>query len=415
MNFNFRVECSACGSSHRVRIQAGYLSEYPVRFYCGGCGSPIRGFVHHYPEAGNVLFVLESGAPATVHEFDPTGSAASSLHLVECSGELLTRKMELQSLSSLDVLVGSNPFFEAVSIMGFDTLSSYTEQIVRALDYYSNRWPSRESALRLVMSGRKAQAEALLGESLGEAPTLELVHNLLGGSLPVLIDEGTLNRAGEARLTVRKLDAERLSEMASFYSDHNIGMPTMVESCIGLFSDFARRFSYLIPGFTYLASEKGYDLSRFGSYLCYMDDLRALYSDCVESLGDFMRILIGMDNIFKRGNYDQMAEGAPARTFEKLLTGAPKGKILEQAGSDTYTSLVGDRCWNVDLRNAFDHNSFKVNHTDQLIQVIRNDGSFDDSLSMYVVEMASRCVDMLRTLYVMEAVTVEINSRTQRS
>ena len=156
------------------------------------------------------------------------------MHLVECSGELLTRKMELQSLSSLDVLVGSNPFFEAVSIMGFDTLSSYTEQIVRALDYYSNRWPSRESALRLVMSGRKAQAEALLGESLGEAPTLELVHNLLGGSLPVQIDEGTLNRAGEARLTVRKLDAERLSEMASFYSDHNIGMPTMVESCIGL-------------------------------------------------------------------------------------------------------------------------------------------------------------------------------------
>ena len=350
-----------------------------------------------------------------MHEFDPVGSVASGSYLIECSGELLTRKMEFQSLNSLDVLVGSSPFFEAVSIMGFDKLSDYTEQIVRALDYYSNRWPSRESALRLVMSGHKAQAEALLGESLGEAPTLELVHNLLGGSLPVLIDEETLNRAGEARFNVRKLDAERLSEMASFYSDHNIGMLAMVESCIGLFSDFAQRFSYLIPGFTYLASDKGYDLSRFGSHLCCVSDLRVMYSDCVELLGDFMRILIGMDNIFKRGNYDRMAEGAPARTFEKLLTGAPKGKILGQAGSDTYTSLIGDRCWNIDLRNAFDHNSFKVDHADQLIQVIRNDGSIDDNLSMYVVEMASRCVDMLRTLYVMEAVVVEIEGRAQCS
>ena len=415
MNFNYCVVCSACGSLHRVRIQAGYLSRYPVRFYCGGCGSSIRGYVHHDPEAVKVLFVLESGAPATVCEFDPVGLAASSSYLIECSGELLTRKTELQSLSSLDALVGSNPFFEAASIIGFDKLSDYTEQIERALDYYSNCWPSRESALRLVINDRKAEAEALLDEPLGEASALELVHDLLGGSLPVLIDEKTLNRAGEARLNVRKLDAERLSEMALFYSDHSIGMSSMMESCIGLFSDFARRFSYLIPGFTYLASEKGYDLSRFGSYLCCVDDLRMLYSDCVESLGDYMRILIGMDNIFKRGKYDRMAEGAPARTFEKLLTGAPKGKILEQAGIDTYTSLVGDRCWNVDLRNALDHNSFKVDHADQLIQVIRSDGSVDDDLSMYAVEMASRCVDMLRTLYVMEAVVVEIEDRTQRS
>ncbi|WP_294439218.1 hypothetical protein [uncultured Slackia sp.] len=412
MNYNVGVVCNACGSWHRVRIQAGYLSKYPVQFYCGKCGSPIRGTIRHFPEKHIVRFELEVGAPATEKKFDPSGGTIPGAYLVECSGELLTNKMEFQPTGDLGTLVRSNPFFNAMFIFGPEKLSAYTREIVTALEFYSCSWPSRESAIRLLLGNRKVEAESVLGITLNEQSSIEAAHNLTKESLPVLIDGETLCRADAARRHVRALDRVQLSKMALFYEDHDLEIPLMTKSCMRLFSNFARRFSSFIPGFTYLASEKGYDLSRYGSYLCCVEDLRGIYGDCFELLGDFSRILIGMDNIACRGQYDLMAEDAPAKSFEKLLTGAPKGKILNQAESGAYTSLIGKCCWNANLRNAFDHNSYDVESKSQEIRIINNDGSIDHEQDIYVVEMVCQCIGMLRSLYVMEAVAVEVGGLT---
>ncbi|MEA5020861.1 MAG: hypothetical protein VB027_10905 [Gordonibacter sp.] len=418
MNQNYFVKCGVCGALHRVRIQAGYLEDYPVHFYCGMCDTPILGSVHLNPNIARVDYVLDEGSLAKKVEIDFSGdmSQRDLSYLVECSGELLTKKLTEDSLGDLHAMVGSNPFFRAVELIGPDRLNIYVKSMVEAIEHYRNVYPKIESTLRLFFNGQNNLAYNLLCNLTGESELdyppsynnlLVLAKRLSWDSTPLLADKSTEKRADEAVKMVRGLDYEKTNRLIGFYGDHGEDVFKLLGGCLELVSKYSKCFPYLITAFTYQESEGRYDLEKYGSSLCTVEDIRALYSDCYESLGKLVCFLIGLDNIEERSSFEKMGDGAPARSFENLYSKVSKGKLYERVGSGSYTSLV-TQCWNRNLRNAFDHNSYKADSKSQAIIIVEDDGSIDDGKAVWIIEACCQCIEMLRSILVIREILFEL-------
>ena len=63
---NFFVTCGVCGCVHRVRVQAGFVNDYPVRYLCPQCRNRIDGAVHLDPSCALIDFNLDPGTVASM-------------------------------------------------------------------------------------------------------------------------------------------------------------------------------------------------------------------------------------------------------------------------------------------------------------------------------------------------------------
>lgn len=414
MNQNYFVRCGVCGALHRVRIQAGYLEDYPVRFYCGKCDTPILGTVHLDPAIALVGYSLDAGSLAERIDigFDEALGEVGTTYLVECSGELLTRKLTEDSLGNPSVMLASNPYFTAVEFMGPEKLGIYVKSMVEAIGYYRNDYPKAASALKLLFKGRAELAGDLIFSLAGEAGPdgpiqrailMEMAKRLSWQSLPLLADELTRRRAEKAGAMTSELNRVELARLAGFYGDHGESILKLLDGCLNLTSEFVTCFPYLITSFTYQESGEQYDLGKYGTSLCTVEDIRGLYSDCYELLGELICLLIGLDNIAERSSFENMGSGFPARSFENLYSKVSKGKLYECVGGGRFTSLVTE-CWNRNLRNAFDHNSYEADSRSQAIRIVESDGSIDDGKSVWIAEACCQCIEMLRSILVIREI-----------
>lgn len=78
-------QCNVCSSITRIKVQLGWLDNYPVRIKCGNCNISIF---------GNVSLDQENaGFSINFKNVTPLESIGKPDYLIEVSGELLTEKM----------------------------------------------------------------------------------------------------------------------------------------------------------------------------------------------------------------------------------------------------------------------------------------------------------------------------------
>ncbi len=404
MNQNYFIKCSVCGACHRVRIQAGYLNCYPVRFYCGECGSRICGEVRLDPLKAKVDFVLdESTAASFCHEYP------KSAYLVECSGELLTKKMHKQQLDTTSFFKTSNPFFEAIKVIDQDKFCSYIRKVVGCLGYYEHSWESVYRALHLFTIRNEkyalnqiafCEADIFPDYCIEETQFGERVDRLFWLGIPMLASEETFDRALQAKSFMRKIKPEKAKELIDYQKTIDEDARSVLSEILDVVDCFANLFPSLIPAFTYQLSEEKYDLNSFGTNSCTLEDIRSIYCDAYELLGRLTCILIGLDNIIRSRSFDTMPQntaGLPKDFFK--LKGIAKGTLLKLPLKGAFIDLLNP-AWSVDLRNAFSHKGFKIDPKEQLIHVVEKDGTIHHEKDLWIMDAMCQCVEMVRNLCV---------------
>lgn len=88
---NFFVTCGVCGCVHRVRVQAGFVNDYPVRYLCPQCRNRIDGAVHLDASCALIDFNLDPGTVASMG-----GNLDCARIIVELSGELPSYKISVE-------------------------------------------------------------------------------------------------------------------------------------------------------------------------------------------------------------------------------------------------------------------------------------------------------------------------------
>lgn len=403
MNQNYFVKCSVCGALHRVRIQAGYLNDYPTRFYCGKCGVLIKGEVHLFPEEGSVVFELEPHSRADiVHpEIDP--SVPCDYYLIECSGELLTRKTCSKMGTPLMDMTGGNPYFVAVMAFGQEELQEFIEVVDRFLYLIETEWPGKRVIFELFFNGDGLLAKQEIMKCLDPAEypcsnPLELlgaIHDLGAMLMPVVYDEPFLADLNDMMDLLGMVDEGKSYELTSFLESCDMGPAAILKKTQVLIYEFVEHFEYLIPAYGLGFSRKEYDFEVQGTVSCSVEDIKQFYIDCYETLARLVVLFIGLDNIAERGSFDRMREGGAVGSYENLVTRSSKGNILRCADGGPFTS-IGQKCWDRDLRNAFGHNSYELDKANQRIKIIGNNGRESEEKSVWVIEAACQCVNMFR-------------------
>lgn len=79
-------QCNVCNSITRIRVQLGWLENYPVRIKCGKCNISIFGNVYLDQQNAGYSIKLKN-----VTHLEDIGNPE---YLIEVSGELLTEKMD---------------------------------------------------------------------------------------------------------------------------------------------------------------------------------------------------------------------------------------------------------------------------------------------------------------------------------
>lgn len=404
MNQNYFVKCGVCGAGHRVRIQAGYLNCYPVRFYCGECGSRICGEVRLDPSKAKVDFVLDRSMAAFSCDEYP-----ESAYLVECSGELLTKKMYKQQLNILSLSAGSNPFFEAIRVIGLKKLDSYISKVVDCLEYYEHSWESVFRAMHLFIVGNKnyaldqiafCESNIFSEHCMEEMQFEERVDRLFWLGVPMLASEETFERAIQAKSYMQGIESEKIKELCNYQKTNGEDARFILGEILDVVDSFASHFSSLIPAFTYQLSVGAYNLNTFGTNSCTLEDIRSLYCDAYELMGRLVCILIGLDNIIRDQSFDAMPQdtaGLP-KDYSKLK-GVAKGMLLKLLMKGPFIDLLNP-AWSTDLRNAFSHKGFKIDSKKQLIQIIEKDGTIHPEKNLWLIDAMCQCVEMVRNLCV---------------
>ena len=361
MNKNYFVRCDVCETWHRVRIQAGYLNDYAVRFYCGECNSRICGNVHLDPKDATVEYRLAKGALASIGEAMP-----EECYLVECSGELLTKKMSYQRLDNLSSLVSTNPFFATIGMIDPESFSCHIASIDSGINHYDVVWEHVYRALRLYNQGSGHLAdeqimhcEKLLKEEQYEGMSLaDRVRRLSWNGMPIFSTDEAVKRALKAERLIKQMDLSAITELVNYYNLNGEDLNTLLGKILHTADSFAKCFTFLIPAFTYQALNRQYDLNIYGTNLCTIEDISNIYCLGYELLGQLVPLLIG-----------------------------------------EFVSLI-NKCWSRDLRNAFSHNGYRADSKDQLIQIVETDGSIDNTKSLWLIDAMCQCIDMLRNIFV---------------
>lgn len=399
---NFFVTCGVCGCVHRVRVQAGFINDYPVRYLCPQCRNRIDGAVHLDPSCALIDFNLDPGTVASMG-----GNLDCARVMVELSGELPSYKISMEHCACM-----TSPFIRASGLIPFDELSEYVSDVVYCLHYYREDWPTLRTALQLYCDGHDDYADKvlsefewkLLGEDNRHYPLLNRIARMSWLGLPMIAGSDAHERAVECKKLFSGLETGALLSLAGYYLKTDMTAKSLLAEINEVLDSVAESYPVLLNGFTFLMAGDAYDLEKYGTFCCTPSDIEKLYYREYELIGSLLVLFIGLDNIERNGAFDVMPKGVDlgAKSFDKLSV-APKAKRFNAVGTGSFTGLI-KQCWNPVLRNAFSHNRTDFDCTTQVIRTLREDGTNDSRGNTYLLEMVRDCILMAREIMVIRDV-----------
>lgn len=304
---NFFVTCGVCGCVHRVRVQAGFVNDYPVRYLCPQCRNRIDGAVHLDPSCALIDFNLDPGTVASMG-----GNLDCARIMVELSGELPSYKVSEEHCACM-----ISPFIRASGLIPFDELSEYVSDMVYCLHYYREDWPTLRTALQLYCDGHDDYADKvlseferkLLDEDNRHYPLLSRIARMSWLGLPMIAGSDAHERAVECVKLVSGLEAGALSGLAGYYLKTDMTAKSLLAEINEVLDSVAGSFPVLLNGFTFLMAGDAYDLEKYGTFCCTPSDIEKLYCREYELIGSLFVLFIGLDNIECNGAFDVMPKG----------------------------------------------------------------------------------------------------------
>lgn len=400
------IKCQVCNTITRVRLQVGYLKHHPIFVTCGGCGITMRGIVDIDQVNIKLAFTFENASLETPSEVERLYD-----YVVECSGELPTKKMREDKApheNPYSTSYNGTPFLRFLERYDYPTFLGLS----KILDSSVDKWSSTKRIFELFYMNR----DNLLCQELSKFPETESSHyeasdkhslllgvNKLASNLlyKPLVPDIVISPYKYDFLCIR--DENKIHDFINYLnSTVGLDLNTLGKKIFNITNDFIDVWQYLIPAFSLSFIKEGetFDYEEEGTTASSFDQINDFYADAYETLGDLLIIPVGLDNIFYRNNYNECllisGRTCDINEFNHMKKGR---KFKEVNRNEKYVSNT-DLHVEPDMRNAINHNDYTYDSVSQIVTYHPNPQDVTISHTRYLLNIEEEIISIYKSILI---------------
>lgn len=364
------VECPVCSKITLLRYQMGFLNEHPINFKCGECETEIEGkFCENKIDFSN-------GKKTDNQEAE---------FVVPCSGELLTEK--LKRVDSYIDIIGPSPFIGAVMMMSSEKYLEFKRKVLDILKYkngdsfwiknVNNLYNRKNEKLLCKEIWKKLPKQKFPMNN--QMDILRAVNHANAIQYLVLLGEEFEDDSDFIFKQFNKLIKEKRTQLDAYGLFLNrIDVLHDWELKISNIND---RMIHAIESFIPIIGIEYYPLSIEEVKNIYaintfrFEDVKQLYVDLYELLTDMLPLLMGMDNLSVRSEFNKIRipnslNNNKITTLEELINNSTKAcRVNYIEANEPFEKIIYGKL-NQTIRNSIGHFNYDIFYSDVFEQII---------------------------------------------
>lgn len=401
------IHCDVCKTKINLRSQIGYF-DIPFNLHCPTCQTHIYGKLIINQEKIGIKLEIDN-AYSENNEIDSN----ETFYSAELSAEFPTKKMDIRSLGEYDL----SPFLRNSSFYG-DNLKAIksTQDSMQFAQHFEGRWKKLKPYFDLFWNNQNALLYPKLNSELKSYKFIPLskVSNELDASMALhqllitttgitsALQPGILNDYIEISKLLLTIN-NTLEETQKFANSISSEFNSIEKKAFKLIEYFSKIYEQLIPvvALRNAGCLNNVDTEKYGIMTTNFEELSDFYAKSYEWILDNMNIVIALNNIITRNDYNNCANG---KSYDQILKIGSKYKKLEYINDlepfSTPTHSLKNR-----IRNAIQHFDNDIDYISQKITFTDNYRGNTNQESMYLVDFAGLCVENFSIIiYILELI-----------
>lgn len=383
MTISFIVECDVCHAKYVFKCQCDHVMNHgsmPIRVGCKNCGNMLHGEISAHD------IVMTKGIkqdPKSLMEPYPYVGVSTELPIcADCyftEGQLLKNFLCLLSYVS-DVNIRHHS--RRMSILA-DGMSHTLEDLKTLYNIYCNGNISVFSAYAEEKFG-KDKNEVIKDKGDMQRGFVNVFMQLFSVIIPkAYYSKFTKPFVEELDKVVSNADESTLKALLKVVSG-NMNIERDIDESIKVLMDFVERLANFFPVML-LLDEGDFSNTYCGKlYLSTADyaEVKNLYAELFELLSRWSMLLVGLENLKVRGDYDKLNTMKPLADFCKMTNGNKSEYIAANSWLKGYYMRTIDN----KIRNGIDHAKTKYNSHTQILEYYPNVRKPDEKQEIALVD-----------------------------
>lgn len=401
---NVYCKCNICETTLRLRFQVGY-SNIPVNIHCPNCGILIHGLIKINQEEVNIDYEINNISFLNTDE--------QPEYLIELSSEFLQKKT-CKNTEDIDLSMYFRNFatFGMKNIENLIQLIHISKEIPNIKNYitiYSNLWKNRKTDLLIKELSNYTNPYINMLKSVitnyvikNDIDVFMAMHQcislMLDETLVYKIKIKKNNIMKEVLETFNK-DKHTFIEFIKFLDTHDY-FKSSFNKISDLILIYLDEFNKIIPVMNVCDDIDKIDLTIYGVTTVSFENMKKFYSNCYESLCDFIDLIVGLNNLHYRGSFNIFPGETSSVNFLKKIN-SYNSKInkynalleINELYSEEFLGLLDNK-----IRNAIAHNSISFDSIDQIIQFKNIHKGSSREVKLYLIEFIMKCINMYQAI-----------------
>lgn len=407
MVHNQLIACNICETEINLRAQIGYFN-IPFNLYCPTCTSHISGKLIIDQENVGLTMELVGAHKAKWND----ASMDFGYHNAELSAEFPTKKMYVRRLEELE----SAPFLRNFSYYDdYQKAIDATRKASQFANFMKEGWRKTVSHYELFWNGHsqllypkltdevKKYSWIPFSEVTNDLDAVMAMHQMLLTTTGVsfVLRQKTLSEYCE---TASLIVNNQLSETINFINGESLDLSLVEKKAIRLLESFVELAEQLIPVIALRSVNclDRVDKTQYGIMTTGFEILSDFYAKSYEWILDNIDILIGLNNIAVRGQYEKCIGG---KHYCDLALLASKYKKLELYLEDSEPFSKPASSLKNRIRNAIQHFDDEIDYSSQRIIFTDSHAGRVRKEELYLIDFADLCLDNFSLIfYILELV-----------
>lgn len=381
MVINIFIQCNRCDTVYRLRWQVGY-EKAAVKIRCPKCNSKLHGYLYSNDDPSLKIH----GASEVCN--------IQAEYVQEVSTEFLTHKLKNES-DFTDLIT---PFMRSIK---FDY-----SKIMQYL-HFVEQHPNEVEVINDLLNGNSSR---YLKEKLrdddniyinickqiikkyrlnSQVDLLMASHQYL---MVMLLSSGVDSTVSSMMKDIADLRVNNFEQVKSF--SKLLDVNGYYSSLNNKFSELANLYNenYLLFVSTLATNNLSeIDLEEFGLSSVDYEDLLELYRKCYEFIGEFIIYIVGLNNIYERGSYNEFTKGSfdieekvnKEDKYNRIQSFVKKGEKFSQGFCETLNKII---------RNADAHFDVQYDIFNQIITFTSKGGRKTEINELYLLEFTNETI-----------------------
>ena len=403
---NLFILCEMCGTVMNLRAQIGFY-DIPFNVHCPECKTSING----------KLLCTEGASNLEITNAYKTDQYDSEFYSFELSAEFPTRKMIKKNMSVSNTEI--SPFIRNFEFYGdMELATNATKKAMFFADFKnSSNWNDIKSNFELLWNGQterfisrikneiKDTKYTAISSVLNELDAYMALHQLFITTTGVseVVKPDSLKKYIDISKSMFTKNREDFKKVTDFANKKNDEFNSIEKKGFKLIDNFSKIYDQLIPIVALRNANKieNIDKLEYGIMTANFEELSDFYAKSFEWILDNIDVVISLNNIFVRNNYNICSNNKNLQNMNKEPSKFAKLNYLSE------TELFGTEIISLKriIRNSIQHFDSEINYTTQEIIFSNNHKGNSNETSLYLMEFANLCLENFNVIiYLLEIV-----------